>query len=81
MQKQPRPTSYANFIWPKTSGSPNQSSSSLKHTSASLSTNSNQQHYRPQDQDHNTTLNTLLQRFNDLKKEIRALREDITHLQ
>ncbi len=60
MQKQPRPTSYANFIWPKTSGSPNQSSSSLKHTSASLSTNSNQQHHRLQDQDHNTTLNTLL---------------------
>ena len=80
MQKQPCPTLYADSIQPKTSDPPNQSLSSSKHTSASLSINSKQQHHRPQAQDHNITLNTLLQGFNDLKQEIRAFREDITHL-
>ncbi len=79
-QHQSRPSSYADSLRPKKSAPPKHSPSSSKPTSASDSTISNQPP-RPQDQDRTTTLNTLLQGFNDLKQELHALREDITHLQ
>ena len=81
MQNQSRPTSYADSLRPKKSAPHKQSSSPSKHTSAPDSTTSNPPHPRFQDQDRITTLNTLLQGFNDLKQELHALREDITHLQ
>ncbi len=80
-QNQPWPTSYADSLRPKKSAPPKQSSSSSKPNSASDSNAFNQPHHRLQDQDRTTTLNTLLQGFNDLKQELHALRADITHLQ
>src|SRR6266540_2314795 len=80
-QNRSRPTSYADSLRPKQSASSTQSSSSSKHSPNLESNTSNHPNHHSQDQDRNTTLNTLLQGFNELKQEIRALREDITHLQ
>jgi len=61
MQKQQRPTSYADSIRSKIPGPSNQSPSSLKKTPVSSFTTFTQQNHQSQNQDRNATLNTLIE--------------------